>query len=138
MYLRRVRFARVESHPHILCVRISDHFLHAIDFHQRFAQGANAFVAIVSISRDIDPFPDGLISGVVEIVRIGWIHALTSHVATRPSALSRLASAQGALQNRPDICRQNFLASRVGMNQVRQTEGRISSHALEKEWHQLS
>jgi hypothetical protein len=76
VYLRRVRFARVESHPDIFGVRISDHFLHANDSHQRFAQGANAFVAIVSISRDIDPFPDRLISGVVQIVRIGWVHLL--------------------------------------------------------------
>jgi hypothetical protein len=63
--LRRVRFAGVESHPNILRVRISDDFFHAIDSHQRFAQGTDAFVAIIPLRRDIDPFPNRLISGVV-------------------------------------------------------------------------
>ena len=35
--LRRVRFARVESYPHIFCFRIGDYFFHALDFHQRLA-----------------------------------------------------------------------------------------------------
>ena len=90
LYLRRVCFARIESHPDILRIRVSDHFLHSIDSHQRFAQGANAFVAIIPISRDIDSLPDGVISGVVEIMRIGWVHLL-NFARRNPSECMRAA-----------------------------------------------
>lgn len=82
----RVRLSRVESHPDIFAFRIGLHFFHAGDFQQRLAQRAHALVAILAVGRDVDALEDRLIGGVVEVVRVGWIHALTSRLNQRAVA----------------------------------------------------
>src|SRR6187402_2797513 len=65
---------------------------HALDFHQRLAQRAHTFVAIVACGRDVDSFPNGLVGGVVQIMRIGWVHVKCSRLGTSPDVMNFCAA----------------------------------------------
>jgi hypothetical protein len=93
----RVRFARVERHPDVLRFWISDHFFHAVDFHQRPTQTAHALVAVVALRRDIDPFQDRSFIGAFEIMRVRWVHDIRSRLGPKPGASRTLAGPADSL-----------------------------------------
>src|SRR5580700_10614139 len=82
MQIGCVRLSRVKRDEDALAFKIDVHLLHAVNFHERRAQLAHAFVAVFAFGRDLDRFQNRMI-GVFEIMRIarvwivwsGWVHA---------------------------------------------------------------
>ena len=66
--------ARVEGYPDTLRLWIGIHFFHSRNTQERFPQRANAFVAIIALSGDVYTLEHLMISGVVQVMRIGWVH----------------------------------------------------------------
>ena len=50
------------------------YFFHSRHAHKRFPQGTDTFVAIVALGRDIDCLEHLTIGGVVQVMRISWVH----------------------------------------------------------------
>jgi len=54
--------------------RIRLHIVHTLDAHQRLMPLPHALVTFITGGRDLDRLQDLVISRVVEIMRIGWVH----------------------------------------------------------------
>lgn len=86
MQVGSVSFARVERYPDALCFRVGFYSLHAFDAQERFSQVVHAFSAIIPFSRDVDCLKHGMVSGVMQIMWISWVHAGTSRLPRYPGA----------------------------------------------------
>jgi len=86
MQVRCVCSPRIEADPNTFGYRIGLHFFYAWDSLQRLAKPPDAFVAVVPLGRNFDRFEHFVISGIVEIVRIGGVHALISRIGREVSA----------------------------------------------------
>ena len=78
-----MRFAGVKPHYYAGPLRIDFHSAHTLEFQQRLAQSAHAFVAIFAFGCDLDRLDDGFISvnWHKRIARLGfvwsrWVHQL--------------------------------------------------------------
>ncbi len=86
MQIRRMCSPRIEADPNTFGYRIGLHFFYPWDSLQRLAEPPDAFVAVAPLGRNFDRLEHFVISGIVEIVRIGWVHALISLIDRGVSA----------------------------------------------------
>jgi hypothetical protein len=68
----RVGFSGIERYDHSLTPCIYPDVAHSRDAHERFAQFADAFIAIFAFRRDRDSLHHRFVWA-VRIVRVGWI-----------------------------------------------------------------
>ena len=71
----RVSFSGINGSDHSLTFCIYPNVVHSRDAHERFAQFADAFIAIFAFRRDGDSLQHRFVCA-VRIVRVGWIEML--------------------------------------------------------------
>jgi len=80
----RVGFSGVKGYDYSLTPRIYPDVAHSRDAHERFAQFADAFIAIFAFRRDRDSLQHRFV-WTVRIVRVGWIEMLGIEWLDHPS-----------------------------------------------------
>jgi hypothetical protein len=80
----RVGFSGIKRYNNSLTPRIHPNVGHPRDAHERFAQFADAFIAILAFRRDRDSLQHRFVWA-VRIVRVGWIEMLGIEWLDHPS-----------------------------------------------------
>src|SRR5437868_12188206 len=75
MQIGRVSFSGIKGYDHSLTFCIYPNVAHSRDAHERFAQFADAFIAIFAFRRDRDSLQHRFVWP-VRLVRVGWIEML--------------------------------------------------------------
>src|SRR5437660_12468512 len=118
MQIGRVSFSGIKGYDHSLTFCIYPNVAHSRDAHERFAQFADAFIAIFAFRRDRDSLQHRFV-WTVRIVRVGWIemlgiewldHSVNLPVGTRRASvrLKVARAAKPAPQSR-FVWREHFL-----------------------------
>src|SRR5438270_13937108 len=84
MQIGRVSFSGIKAYDHALTFCSYPNVAHARDAHERFAQFADAFIAIFAFRRDRDSLQHRFV-WTVRIVRVGWIEMLGIEWLDHPS-----------------------------------------------------
>ena len=84
MQIRRVGFSGIKGYDYALTLRIYPDVAHSRDAHERFAQLADAFIAILAFRRDRDSLQHRFVWA-VRIMRVGWIEMLRIDWFDHPS-----------------------------------------------------
>ena len=84
MQIGRVGFSGIKRYDHSLTPCIYPDFAHPRDAHERFAQFADAFIAIFAFRRDRDSLQHRFV-WTVRIVWFGWIEMLGIEWLDHPS-----------------------------------------------------
>jgi hypothetical protein len=80
----RVGFSGIKGYDYSLTLRIYPDIAHSRDAHERFAQFADAFIAIFAFCRDRDSLQHRFVWA-VRVVRVGWIEMLGIEWLDHPS-----------------------------------------------------
>ena len=84
MQIGRVSFSGIKGYDYSLTPRTYPNVAHSRDAHERFAQFADAFIAIFAFRRDRDSLQHRFV-WTVRIVRVGWIEMLGIEWLDHPS-----------------------------------------------------
>jgi hypothetical protein len=103
--IRRVGFSGIKGYDYSLTPRIYPDVAHSRDAHERFAQFADAFIAIFSFRRDRDSLQHRFVWS-VRIMRVRWIEMLGIEWLDHPSiyAPSAALSSRAERGTSPMVC----------------------------------
>ena len=101
----RVGFSGIKRYDHSLTPCIYPDVAHSRDAHERFAQFADAFIAIFAFCRDRDSLQHRFVWA-VRIMRVGWIEMLGIEWLDHPSiyAPSAALSSRAERGTSPMVC----------------------------------
>ena len=105
MQIGWVGFSGIKRYDHSLTPCIYPDVAHSRDAHERFAQFADAFIAILAFRRDRDSLQHRFVWA-VRVVRVGWIEMLGIEWLDHPSiyAPSAALSSRAERGTSPMVC----------------------------------